>query len=119
MDNDFDAGNDFDHGNNEEFNGRNEDNFDNGNEDEDKCTPSTNTPSQTCALTLKIPSQKSHPSSQTKHINDEDDWMGQGIVRDDSVFASAFQGYYLFYNLQHYPSYTSIVHSITLQWNPQ
>ena len=64
MDNDFDAGNDFDHGNDEEFNGRNEDNFDNGNEDEDECTPSTNTPSQTCALTLKIPSQKVVPQAR-------------------------------------------------------
>ena len=73
MDNDFDANNDFDHGNDEEFNSRNEDNFDNGNEDKDECMPSTNTPSQTCALTPKILSQKSHPSSQTKHIDDEDD----------------------------------------------
>ena len=72
-DNDFDAGNDFDHGNDEEFDGGNEDNFNNGNEDKDECTPSTNTSLQTCALTPKIPSQKSCPSSQTKHINDEDD----------------------------------------------
>ena len=89
-DNDHGNDNDSDHGHDNKFDDSNKNNFDDRNEDDDldfEHTPLMKMPSQGRALTLKIPSQRSCLSSQMKHIDNEDDWVGQGglWVGDDSI----------------------------------
>ena len=84
-DDDPENGNDYDQRHKNEFDGSDHNNFDDRNEDDDlnfECTPP-----------MKMPSQRSCPSSQMKHIDDEDDWVGQGDCKqwggDDSILDSA------------------------------
>lgn len=64
-DDDHENDDDYDHGHENKFDGSNQNNFDNMDENDDLDFE--------CAPPMKMASQSSRPSSQTKHIDDEDD----------------------------------------------
>ena len=64
-DDDPENGDDYDHRHENEFDGSDHNNFNDRNEDDDLDFE--------CAPPMKMPSQRSRPSSQSKHIDDEED----------------------------------------------
>ena len=64
-DDDPENGDNHDQGHKNEFDGSDHNNFDDRNEDDDLDFEH--------APPMKMPSQRSHPSSQTKHIDNKDD----------------------------------------------